>query len=127
MNLLTTLHQIEMVIDHALFGFGLSKRYSLCTRTETMTTVPVPADRLKALEEIEASLPSLIAKAKEEAVAEMKKASLAKLHEHAKNHPEAHIKRVMKHYEANKEEINAKRRAAYQAKKAAATAGQPPA
>ena len=85
-----------------------AKRYSLCTRTETMTTVPVPADRLKALEELEASLPSLIAKAKEEAVAEMKKASLAKLHEHAKNHPEAHIKRVMKHYEANKEEINAK-------------------
>ena len=91
-----------------------------------MTTVPVPADRLKALEELEASLPSLIAKAKEEAVAEMKKASLAKLHEHAKNHPEAHIKRVMKHYEANKEEINAKRRAAYQAKKAAAAASQPP-
>jgi hypothetical protein len=85
-----------------------------------MTTVTVAADRLKALEELEASLPSLIAKAKEEALAEAKKTALDKLHEHAKKHPEANVKRVMKHYEANKEEINAKRRAAYQAKKAAA-------
>ena len=85
-----------------------------------MTTVTVAADRLKALEELEASLPALIAKAKEEAVAEDKKARLKKLNEENKKDPEAHVKRVMKHYEANKEEINAKRRAAYQAKKAAA-------
>jgi len=89
-----------------------------------MTTVTVAADRLKALEELEASLPSLIAaataKAKEDAVAEDKRARLKKLNEENKKDPEAHTKRVMKHYEANKEEINAKRRAAYQAKKAAA-------
>ena len=87
-----------------------------------MTTVTVSADRLKALEELEATLPSLLAKAKEEAVAEAKKERLQKLNDENKKNPEAHIKRVMKHYEANKEEINAKRRAAYQAKKAA---GQP--
>jgi hypothetical protein len=87
-----------------------------------MTTVTVSADRLKALEELEAALPSLIAKAKEEAVAEDKKVRLKKLNEENKKDPEAHTKRVMKHYEANKEEINAKRRAAYQAKKAAAAA-----
>jgi len=88
----------------------------------TTVTVTITVERLKALEELEASLPSLIAKAKEEAVAEDKKARLKKLNEENKKDPEAHTKRVMKHYEANKEEINAKRRAAYQAKKAAAAA-----
>jgi len=85
-----------------------------------MTTVTVAADRLKALEELEASLPSLIAKAKEEAVAEAKKTALTKLHEKQKADPKAHSSAVLKKYHENKEEINAKRRAAYQAKKAAA-------
>ena len=43
-----------------------------------MTTVTVSADRLKALEELEAALPLLIVKAKEEAVAEDKKLRLKK-------------------------------------------------
>jgi len=85
-----------------------------------MTTVTVAADRLKALEELEASLPSLIAKAKEEAVAEAKKTALTKLHEKQKADPKAHSSAVLKKYHEHKEEINAKRRAAYQAKKAAA-------
>jgi len=85
-----------------------------------MTTVTVAADRLKALEELEASLPSLIAKAKEEAVAEAKKTALTKLHDKQKADPKAHSSAVLKKYHENKEEINAKRRAAYQAKKAAA-------
>ena len=91
-----------------------------------MTTVTVAADRLKALEELEASLPSLIAaataKAKEEAVAEAKKTALTKLHEKQKADPKAHSSAVLKKYHENKEEINARRRAAYQAKKAAAAA-----
>ena len=37
----------------------------------TATTVTITVDRLKALEELEAALPSLIAKAKEEAVVEV--------------------------------------------------------
>jgi hypothetical protein len=113
-----------MVSASAFLVCERAKRYSLCVRTETMTTVTVSADRLKALEELEATLPSLLAKAKEEAVAEMKKASLAKLREKQKADPKAHSDSVLKKYHENKEEINARRRAAYQAKKAA---GQPPA
>ena len=85
-----------------------------------MTTVTVAADRLKALEELEASLPSLIAAAKEEALTEAKKTALTKLHDKQKADPKAHSSAVLKKYHENKEEINAKRRAAYQAKKAAA-------
>ena len=89
-----------------------------------MTTVTVSADRLKALEELEAALPSLIAtataKAKEDAVIELKKERLQKLNAMRKADPKAHSDSVLKKYHENKEEINAKRRAAYQAKKAAA-------
>ena len=88
-----------------------------------MTTVTVSADRLKALEELEAALPSLIAtataKAKEDALAEAKKKALEKLHEKQKTDPKAHSDSVLKKYHEKKEEINARRRAAYQAKKAA--------
>jgi hypothetical protein len=89
-------------------------------------TVVVAADRLKALEELEASLPALIAKERAQAVLDAKKARLEKLNEENKKNPEANVKRVMKHYEANKEEINAKRRAAYQAKKAEKSAASQP-
>ena len=84
-----------------------------------MTTVTVSADRLKALEELEAALPSLIVKAKEEALAEAQKTALTKLHEKQKADPKAHSDAVLKKYHEKKEEINARRRAAYQAKKAA--------
>jgi hypothetical protein len=84
-----------------------------------MTTVTVSADRLKALEELEAALPSLIVKAKEDALAEAKKNALEKLHEKQKTDPKAHSDSVLKKYHEKKEEINARRRAAYQAKKAA--------
>ena len=86
-----------------------------------MTTVTVSADRLKALEELEAALPSLIVKAKEEALAEARKTALTKLHEKQKADPKAHSDAVLKKYHEKKEEINARRRAAYQAKKAAAS------
>jgi len=92
-----------------------------------MTTVTVSADRLKALEELEATLPSLLAKAKEEAVTEAKKERLQKLNDKRKADPKAHSDSVLKKYYENKEEINAKRREAYQAKKAAAAASQLPA
>lgn len=88
----------------------------------TTVTVTITVERLKALEELEASLPSLIAKAKEEALAEAKKTALTKLHEKQKADPKAHSSAVLKKYHENKEEINTKRRAAYQAKKAAAAA-----
>ena len=90
----------------------------------TTVTVAITVERLKALEELEASLPALIAaataKAKEDAVIELKKERLQKLNAMRKADPKAHSDSVLKKYHENKEEINAKRRAAYQAKKAAA-------
>jgi hypothetical protein len=85
-------------------------------------TVVVAADRLKALEELEASLPALIAKERAQAVLDAKRERLQKLNEENKKNPKAHSDSVLKKYHENKEEINAKRRAAYQAKKAAAEA-----
>jgi len=88
-------------------------------------TVIVAAERLKALEALEASLPDLLAKTREEARAEEKQKRLQKLHDTAKTNPEANTKRVMKYYDTHKEDINAKRRAAYQAKKAASQPENP--
>ncbi len=102
-------------------AFSLSKHKSLCVRAEVMTTVTVSADRLKALEELESALPSLIAKAKEEAVAEVNQKAFKRLHEKRLADPKAHSDSVLKKYHEKKEEINAKRRAAYQAKKAASS------
>jgi hypothetical protein len=68
--------------------------------------VIVSAERLAELERLERELPTIIAKAKEDA----NKERFDKLREHDKEHPEQHLKRVMKHYELHKDEINAKRR-----------------
>ena len=68
--------------------------------------VIVTAERLAELERLERELPTIIAKAKEEA----HKERFDKLRERDKENPELHTKRVMKHYELHKDEINAKRR-----------------
>jgi hypothetical protein len=68
--------------------------------------VIVSAERLAELERLERELPTIIAKAKEEA----HKERFDKLRERDKENPELHTKRVMKHYELHKDEINAKRR-----------------
>lgn len=80
--------------------------------------VLVPLERLRALEALEAEMPSLIAKAKEEANAER----LASLRARDVADPEAHTKRSMDWYNKNKEKVNARRREAYKAKKSAETA-----
>jgi hypothetical protein len=69
--------------------------------------VLVSAERLKALEELEAKI-----KAKNAATIEYLRA----------NHfnPEIHAKKMLEKYHKNKEEINAKRREAYRLKKEAA-------
>lgn len=69
--------------------------------------VLVPAERLKALEELEAKT-----KAKNAA-------TITQLREKYFN-PEQHAKKMLEKYHANKEEINAKRREAYRLKKEAA-------
>ena len=91
----------------------------------TTGTVTITVERLKALEELEASLPALIAaataKAAEDALEEEKKKAFKRLNDKRKADPKAHSDSVLKKYHENKEEINARRRAAYQAKKAALT------
>lgn len=77
--------------------------------------VLVPLERLRALEALEAEMPARIAKAKEE----RDKERFAALHEREKMNPEPHRKKVLENYHKNKEAINARRREAYKAKKAA--------
>jgi len=79
--------------------------------------VLVPLERLRALEALEASLPELLAKAK----ADRDKERFAMLREKQKADSEPHKKKVLENYHKNKEEINARRREAYKAKKASAT------
>jgi len=78
----------------------------------------VSAERLRALESLEAELPALLEKAKAEAHA----GRFAALRERDKLNPELHSKRSIEWYARNKDEINAKRREKYHAKKAATTA-----
>lgn len=75
--------------------------------------VLVPLERLRTLEALEADIPNLLAKAKEEAHAER----LAALRARDAANPDAHTKRTMDWYNKNKEEINARRREAYRTKK----------
>jgi hypothetical protein len=74
--------------------------------TEEMVTIP--AARLRELEAIEAKQKTYMGK-------------LSVLHEKRKANPAKHSKKVLEKYHANKEEINARRRAAYKAKKAASS------
>jgi hypothetical protein len=82
--------------------------------------VLVSAERLKALEELETSLPKIIENAKNEYDTEKKKERLKKLHQLNAENPEIHAKKMLEKYHKNKEEINAKRREAYRLKKEAA-------
>ena len=74
--------------------------------------VLVPLERLRALEALEAELQSK--KTAEEHDADRFKM----LRERDKANPEQATKRALKYYEAHKDEINARRREAYKAKKA---------
>jgi len=77
--------------------------------------VLVPLERLRALEALEASLPELLAKAK----SDRDKEKLDALHAARKADPEKFSKKALEKYHKNKEEINARRREAYKAKKKA--------
>jgi hypothetical protein len=68
--------------------------------------VSISVERLKELEALEASIPSMI----ENAVQEYKKANLKKLHERDKANPAAINMRVKRYIERHREEINKKRR-----------------
>ena len=78
----------------------------------------VSMERLKALEALEAELPNMLEKVK----LQRDKERFAMLHEREKANPEQHNKKVLEKYHKNKDEINARRREAYKAKKLATTA-----
>jgi len=84
--------------------------------TEISGNVWVSVERLRALEALEAQMPSLLEKAK----TERDKEKLDTLHAKQKADP-TYSKKVLEKYHKNKEEINARRREAYKAKKEAAT------
>lgn len=75
--------------------------------------VLVPAERLRELEEAVANIPSIIAKAKEEAYNER----FSMLRARDKANPEAHRRRVTEWKQRHKDELNAKRREQYKRKK----------
>lgn len=74
--------------------------------------VTVSASRLKELEDLEARLTSLLDAAREEAIAEYRY-YVNTLSRDTKSR----AKKSLEHYHANRAEINARRRAAYAAKK----------
>jgi len=67
--------------------------------------VLVPIERLRALEALEAK------------IKESRNERLLLLREKEKANPEPHKKKVLENYHKNKDEINARRREAYKAKK----------
>ncbi|NBW58011.1 hypothetical protein EBR43_09595 [bacterium] len=75
--------------------------------------VLVPIERLRALEALEADIPNVIAKAKEEANAER----FAALRARDLSDPAGHAKRSAEWKKAHREEYNAKRREQYKLKK----------
>jgi hypothetical protein len=75
--------------------------------------VTIPRAELERLQKLEAELPLIIEKAKEEGGM----GRLKLLHEKQKENPEKHREKAMKRYNLKKEEINAKRREAYRLKK----------
>ena len=83
--------------------------------------VLVPVERLRALEALEAGLPDMLARAK----VDRDKEKLDALHAARKANPEKFSKKALEKYHKNKEEINARRREAYKAKKEAAAKPAP--
>lgn len=72
----------------------------------TQDLVEVSTERFAALEELEKSLPDLIAKA----IINYKNENLRKLHQKDKENPEAVRNRVKKYISKNRDKINEKRR-----------------
>ena len=100
----------------------MSARYHLKTffidgyrMPNDISGVFVPLERLKALEALEADLPNLLEKAK----ADRDKEKLEALHAARKADPAKYSKKALEKYHKNKEDINARRRDAYKAKKLA--------
>jgi hypothetical protein len=77
--------------------------------------VTIPLTRLRALEDLEARLPALIDAAVTTALEQKKRERLTKL----VGDPSEHARKQLEKYYKNRDAINARRRAAYKAKKEA--------
>lgn len=88
--------------------------------TATTPLVPISEERLRALEALEADLPSRI----ESAVKEYKLNALKRLHERDKQNPAAVNLRAKRYAERHRDEINARRRAKRAEKKLLDTQGR---
>jgi len=109
-----------LIVKGVQYKHGLNLfSYTLCSMASTAIDISgcvlVPIERLRALEALEAELPTLLAKAK----SERDKERFAALREKQAANPEPHKKKVLENYHKNKEEINARRREAYKLKKEA--------
>lgn len=85
----------------------------------TSKMILVSEEELAELRKLKEDLPGIIEKTKEEE----RKDALFRLHQRDKENPEAARERALKRYNRNKDEINAKRREAYQLKKSQKTPG----
>ena len=74
--------------------------------TETSQVVEINLERLRRLEQLEASLPQLI----EAGVKQYKQAKLKSLHERDKLNPDAANMRARRYADKHRDEINARRR-----------------
>ncbi len=81
--------------------------------TDSSTTITIPLTRLRELEDLESRLPTLLEAAASAALEQKKRERLSKL----VGDPTEHAKRQLEKYHKNREAINARRRAAYKAKK----------
>ncbi len=88
----------------------------------TPNMILVSEEELLALRKLKEDLPGIIEKAKEEE----RKDALLRLHQRDKENPDAAKARYKKHYNLNKEAVNAKRCEAYHRKKQAITPGVRP-
>jgi hypothetical protein len=86
-----------------------------------MSVVEISAERLKQLEELEASLPTRI----EEVLKEHKAAALRRLHEKDKQNPQAVNERAKRYAQRNRDVLNAKRREKRRLEKLAKEQPQP--
>lgn len=77
--------------------------------------VLVSKAELERLRKLEAEMPAIIEKAKHEGGMDR----LKTLHKEQKENPQKHREQALRYYNLRKDEINAKKRAAYKAKKEA--------
>lgn len=77
-------------------------------------TITIPLSRLRELELLESRIPAMVEAAVAAALEQKKRERLSKL----VGDPAEHAKRQLEKYHNNRDAINARRRAAYKAKKA---------